>query len=280
MEDEVWQEEVQREAERDQVEKENRCPSSPLPPPPVRLETCLSPCPRAIPSFFGPFDVSQFYRDKLYSDLSVVCAGGDVFRGHRVVVAATCAHVRTYLLRSRRNEEDAATVVLPDFTLGQVDALMRTLYGIEEQNDDLDVPDDLLKTLGCSYEVSQQTSFEAQEPRPPHFVGRIADALGPGERGIWDFARDGGDGEKFLCPVDDCNYGHELRKRVNNHVSVVHRKVVCPKCGSWISRKNMEQHFRSVHVHEAAAAAAKRSRKRRRTADHDDEQGRKLICTC
>ena len=53
----------------------------------------------AVPSFFGPFDVSQFYDSGRLADLRIVCADGDVVRAHQVVVGATCAHAKRYLIR-------------------------------------------------------------------------------------------------------------------------------------------------------------------------------------
>ena len=53
----------------------------------------------AVPSLFGPFDVSQFYDSGRLADLRIVCADGDLVRAHQVVLGATCAHAKRYLIR-------------------------------------------------------------------------------------------------------------------------------------------------------------------------------------
>lgn len=53
----------------------------------------------AVPSFLGPFDVSQFYGTGRFSDLIIVCAEGDIVRAHQVVLGATCAHAKRFLIR-------------------------------------------------------------------------------------------------------------------------------------------------------------------------------------
>ena len=53
----------------------------------------------AVPSFLGPFDVSQFYSTGLYSDLVIVCADGDKVRVHQAVLGATCANAKGILMR-------------------------------------------------------------------------------------------------------------------------------------------------------------------------------------
>ena len=53
----------------------------------------------AVPSFLGPFDVSQFYRTGLYSDLVIVCADGDKVRVHQAILGATCANAKRILMR-------------------------------------------------------------------------------------------------------------------------------------------------------------------------------------
>ena len=53
----------------------------------------------AVPSFLGPFDVSQFYGTGLYSDLAIVCADGDIVRAHQAVLGATCANAKRILIR-------------------------------------------------------------------------------------------------------------------------------------------------------------------------------------
>lgn len=53
----------------------------------------------AVPSFLGPFDVSQFYDTGRFSDVGIVCADGDIVRAHQVVLGATCAYAKRFLIR-------------------------------------------------------------------------------------------------------------------------------------------------------------------------------------
>ena len=118
------------------------------------------------------------------------------------------------------------TLVMPDFSRSEVDALLRVLYG---RDSDDGVSEELLKALGCSYEVAQLSRLEGETPAV----------------GDWDLMKD--NSGTFLCPEGDCGYADVLKKRLSSHLSVAHRKTVCPKCGMLIDRKLMEQHFKSNH---------------------------------
>ena len=200
----------------------------------------------AVPSFLGPFDVSQFYGTGRFSDLSIVCADGDIVRAHQVVLGATCAYAKRILIRTQKclPADSDVTIVMPDFSRCEVDALMRILYGRDQPNGEDGVSEELLKALGCSYEVSQLSRAEGETSTGlPHFDSRVSTIL---EKAIcdWDTKDDSG---RILCPEEDCGYAHLLRKRVRNHLGAVHRKVVCPQCGDVINRKEMEQHFKGKH---------------------------------
>ena len=134
-----------------------------------------------------------------------------------------------FILRTQKllPADSDATLVLPDFSRSEVDALLRVLYG---RDGDDGVPEELLNVLGCSYEVAQLTTCRLEGETP-----------GTCE---WDMKDNSG---TFLCPEADCGYAHMLKKRLSNHLSVAHRKTVCPKCGMLINRKQMEQHFKSDH---------------------------------
>ena len=60
---------------------------------------CSDAAAAAVPSFLGPFDVSQFYGTGLYSDLVIVCADGDKVRVHQAVLGATCPNAKRILIR-------------------------------------------------------------------------------------------------------------------------------------------------------------------------------------
>ena len=217
----------------------------------------------AVPSFLGPFDVSQFYTTGRFSDLSIVCADGGIVRAHQVVLGATSSFAQRILIRFinlfvgpgftswvnlvlflRTQKflpvESDVTIVMPDFTRCEVDALMKILYGQDQLNDEDGVSEDLLKALGCSYEVSQLTRAEGGF----YFDSRVSSLL---EKAVCDWdTRD--DLDRFLCPEENCSYAHIMRKRVRNHLGAVHRKMVCPQCGDVINRKEMESHFVGKHA--------------------------------
>lgn len=156
---------------------------------------------------------------------------------------------------------------MPDFSRHEVDALMRILYGQDQSNGEDGVSEELLKALGCSYEVSQLSRAENETVTSlRHFDSRISTIL---EKAIceWDMKDDSG---RFLCPEEDCRYAHLLRKRVKNHLGVVHRKVVCPQCGDVINRKQMEQHFKSKHELKGEVKVEKNDETVEDDSDNDD----------
>ncbi len=194
----------------------------------------------AVPSLLGPFDLSRFYHDHAHADLRLVCADGAVFRGHRAVLGATCSHVRRFLLRTPANEEEAeVTLALPDFTLSEVDDLMRVVYGVPgDGNESSSVSKELIAALGCSYEVAQHVSHDltlhyGKEPR------RLSSKA-------WDFQQDAG-GE-FRCPVEGCEQGHGTRTALIHHLCAEHRKSACLLCSRWVDRRAMEDHFAAEHA--------------------------------
>ena len=152
--------------------------------------------------------------------------------------------ISIHLLQSLRtqkflSDDSDVTIIMPDFSRKEVDALMRILYGQDQPNGEDEVTEELLKALGCSYEVSQLLRAEDET----HVDIRVSSIL---EKATcdWDVKDESG---RFLCPEDDCSYAHMLRKRMKNHLGAVHRKVVCPQCGDVINRKEMEPHFRGKH---------------------------------
>ena len=201
------------------------------------------------------FYPAEFLNSREFSDLRIICRSGEKFHAHKFVFGIFAEILRVNL-SSAENDEDLAVVILPDFDGSEVKSALEMIYGCRDFNRENRV----LDALGCFKAESgvKRVKVAEEEVKAVKYAEtRIYPRNGNGE---------------FECPVAECGYKSGDKKKVHNHVSVVHRKVKCPKCDKRMSRKNVRGHVKRVHSNNGKKDVNKRVLAKKKAKNDDEEE--------
>lgn len=207
--------------------------------------------------FHLPFDLTPFFQSNLFSDARIVTSNGKFISVHKLVLASGCPIIETALRDGKQDGEDEVVVILPDFDLEEIFEEVKLMYGIKGQESKNET----------FWEVMNGGKVKNLDEKPNifnHEINTVSEKVkGQSEEEIDKIAEDDirtprytlkrhyptdVDGQ-LMCPVVNCQYKSEDRRKIHNHVSVVHRKVKCPKCPKVMSRKNVAGHVARMHNH-------------------------------